>query len=215
MINVKADISRATAGEIKDKLALVATKLTGNAAFPSPPTAPAALTAQALAITNKLAAITAHEALGQQLTIELRGLRETAAAMINQNATYVQTTANLLSGTDEMRAAAVVGTGYAVVDATTPVGPMPKVENVKVTQGDADATIDAGWDPIVRGLQTYIIQTTTDPAALTGWVQAGLTKKSSFTITGLTSGQRYWIHVCAVGAAGPGPWSDPAIKVAP
>ncbi len=215
MTIVKADISRATAGEIKDKLTLVATKLTGNGSFPAPPSAPAALTAQALLITNKLAAITAHDFAGQQLTIDLRGLREAGAVMINQNATYVQTTVNQLTGTDESRAAAVVSAGYTVVDATTPVGPMPKVENVKVTQGDADATLDAGWDPIVRGLQTFVVEATLDPAALTGWFQAGLTKKSTLTITGLTSGQRYWVRVRAIGAAGPGPWSDPATKVAP
>jgi hypothetical protein len=215
MITVKADISRATAGEIKDKLTLTATKLTGNGSFPSPPTAPAALTAQATLITSKLAAITAHEFQGQQLTIELRNLRNSATDMINQNASYVQTTANQLSGTDASRAAAVVSAGYTVVEAPAPVGPLPKVENLKVTQGDADATLDAGWDPIVRGLQTFIVQFTVDPAALTGWQQAGLTKKSTLTLTGLTSGQRYWIRVCAVGAAGNGPWSDPATKVAP
>ena len=39
--------------------------------------------------------------------------------------------------------------------------------------------------------------------------------KSSTTVKNLTSGTKYWIRVAAFGAAGQGPWSDPATKVAP
>ncbi len=215
MIVVKTDTARMTAGELRDKLVLVSTKLTGNSNFASPPISPATLTSQAAAITNKLAQITAHDLAGQALTLELRALRETGAVSITQNAGYVQTTVNQLTGTAETLAAYVVGAGYLVADAAAPVGPMPKVENLKLTQGDADGSVDSGWDAIVRGLQMFVIEATVDPAALTGWFQVGMTKKSSHTITGLTSGTRYWIRVRAMGAAGPGPWSDPATKVAP
>ena len=37
-------------------------------------------------------------------------------------------------------------------------------------------------------------------------------KASSCTATGLTSGTQYWFQVCAIGAAGPSAWSDPATK---
>ena len=215
MVTVKSDISRATAGEIRDKLILVSGKLSGNGTFPTPPMTPANLTGQATAISGKLADIAAHDLAGQELTIQLRELREAGADMISQDATYVQTTVNQMSGSDETRAAAVVGAGYGVVEAAGPVGPMPQVENLRVTQGDDDGSLDAAWDPVVRGLQTFVIQTTTDPAGMTGWQAGGLTKKSSFTITGLTSGQRYRIRVAAMGAAGQGPWSDVATKVAP
>ena len=215
MVTVKADISRATAGDIRDKLILIAGKLTGNASFPAPPFAPANLTGQATSIGTKLAAIAAHELAGQQLTIQLRELRELGADMIQQDRTYVQTTVNQMSGSDEMRAAAVAGAGYGVADTATPVGAMPKVESLRVTQSDADGSLDASWDPVIRGLQTYIVQITTDPAAMTGWQQAVLTKKSFCAIPGLTSGQRYHVRVAAVGAAGQGPWSDAATKVAP
>jgi hypothetical protein len=33
--------------------------------------------------------------------------------------------------------------------------------------------------------------------------------------SGLASGQRVWVRVRAIGAAGPGPWSDPATKIVP
>ena len=37
-------------------------------------------------------------------------------------------------------------------------------------------------------------------------------KASICTVTGLTSGTQYWFQVCAIGAAGPSAWSDPATK---
>ena len=39
--------------------------------------------------------------------------------------------------------------------------------------------------------------------------------KSKATVSGLATGTKYWFRVRAIGAAGPGPWSDPATKVAP
>ncbi len=39
--------------------------------------------------------------------------------------------------------------------------------------------------------------------------------KSKVTVTGLTSGIRYWFRVVAEGAGGPGPSTDIATKVAP
>jgi hypothetical protein len=39
--------------------------------------------------------------------------------------------------------------------------------------------------------------------------------KSSATVTGLTSGQRVGFRVAAIGAAGQGPWSDPATQIVP
>jgi hypothetical protein len=38
--------------------------------------------------------------------------------------------------------------------------------------------------------------------------------KSKATVTGLTSGTRYWFRVAAIGSAGQGPWSDPATAIA-
>jgi hypothetical protein len=39
--------------------------------------------------------------------------------------------------------------------------------------------------------------------------------KSVYCVKNLTSGQRYWFRVAAVGTEGPGPTSDPATRIAP
>jgi len=61
--------------------------------------------------------------------------------------------------------------------------------------------------------KSYLLEQTTNIAALDGWKPAGVVTKSKHTVTGLTVGQKYWIRVAAVGAAGQGPWSDPATRV--
>ena len=75
--------------------------------------------------------------------------------------------------------------------------------------------MDLQWNSTRRGLNNYIVEATDDHAALTGWHIVASPTKSSPSLTGLTLGKRYWFRVAANGAAGPGPTSDPATKVAP
>ena len=81
--------------------------------------------------------------------------------------------------------------------------------------GDGDGMIDLHWNAVKRGFNSYVVERTTDPAGQTGWGNAEVVTKSSLTLSGLVSGTRYWFRARAIGTAGPGPWSDPATKVAP
>ena len=47
------------------------------------------------------------------------------------------------------------------------------------------------------------------------WINTRVVTKSSTTVNGLTTGGRVWFRVAAIGAAGQGPWSDPATKIVP
>ena len=113
------------------------------------------------------------------------------------------------------RKARIVGAGMEPADEPTPVGPMPKIAGLVATQGDGDGMIDLHWNPVKRGLKSYIVERTSDPAGQTGWGNADVVTKSSAVISGLVSGTRYWFRARAIGSAGPGPWSDAATKVAP
>jgi hypothetical protein len=95
-------------------------------------------------------------------------------------------------------------------DSHTPVGPLPQPQNLHVTGGDLDGSVDLGWDAIKRGVQTYIAERAT--AADGPYTQCYIGKPSSCTDTGLVSGTEYWYRVRALGAAGPSAWSDPATK---
>jgi hypothetical protein len=54
-----------------------------------------------------------------------------------------------------------------------------------------------------------------DPPTPTSFTHAGVCTRSAFTVTGLTSGTRYWFRVAAINANGQSAWSDPAMKIAP
>ena len=64
-------------------------------------------------------------------------------------------------------------------------------------------------------IDAIIVQKSPDPISPTSWQQASVVTKSKTTVSGLTSGTKYWFRVAAVGTAGQGPWSDPATKLAP
>jgi hypothetical protein len=81
--------------------------------------------------------------------------------------------------------------------------------NFAATIGDGSGDCDLVWQPVKRK-SNYIVDVSADPITPTSWAQAGLPTKSSFTVTGLISGARYWFRVSASGSQGPGPASDPA-----
>lgn len=93
----------------------------------------------------------------------------------------------------------------------TPVGPMPAPQNVRVTASEMEGEIIARWKT-VRGAKSYVVECCLEGAP--DWSQAGVTTKARITLKGLNSGKKYRVRVRAVGAAGTGPWSDEALKMA-
>jgi len=84
---------------------------------------------------------------------------------------------------------------------------------LSATASDAEGQIDLAWDP-TDGAKSYTVDLSTTSG--TGpWANKTVVTKSSVTIDALTSGQRVWFRVAAIGAAGQGPWSDPATKIVP
>ena len=79
--------------------------------------------------------------------------------------------------------------------------------------GDLEGECDLVWNP-VRGAASYVIQAASAGAG--PWNAANNTTptKSKATVGGYTSGTKLWFRVAALGAAGQGPWSDPATAMA-
>jgi hypothetical protein len=93
----------------------------------------------------------------------------------------------------------------------------PKVANLYVTAGDIDGTVTGGFDPSPpdANTSTYEIQCTTVDPVTGPWATVLNQSDSSFSVGGLTSGQRCWIRARAINVVGPGGWSDPATKIVP
>ena len=112
-------------------------------------------------------------------------------------------------------AAKIQSCGLAVrAAASTPIGQLVQAKNLVALAGDNDGELDTDWDS-VKGAKTYELQSSHDPITPTSWTAAAMVTKSKATVPGLVTGTKYWFRVRAIGSAGPGPWSDPATKVAP
>ena len=94
------------------------------------------------------------------------------------------------------------------------VGELEKVTELTVSGGDNDGELDPQWHPD-RDADSFEVQTTATVNDAASWVHRATTTKSKITLTGLPSGTRQWVRVRAIGAAGPGPWSDPVSKMVP
>ena len=89
----------------------------------------------------------------------------------------------------------------------TPVGPMPAPSSLTCVSGAKEGTIAVRWNTVYRA-DSYMLESA--PSDSGPWTQVYVGGKARFKATGLTSLQSYYFRVNAVGADGPGPWSDTA-----
>jgi hypothetical protein len=210
-VKVKLQLNRKS---VEDKLALgngVAAAMTGNANFPTPAPALTVITGLTASIQAKLderaALDTQRQALTTQINAEEDQLDEALTAVGN----YAENQANQLGSAGNPAAAILQGGGFEVAGTPSPIGPMPKVTGLSGTAGDEAGEVDLHWNPVRDGLKVYVAQTTSDPAASTGWNYIPLAKpgQSKASLPGFTSATRQWFRIAAQGSAGQGPWSDP------
>jgi hypothetical protein len=186
----------------------VITKMTGNATYMTPN--PSLMDLQTL-LTNsqtKNAAYVAAKTAADQALVERDVAKKALADAYELEAAYVQ---NQSAG-DEVK---ILSAGYEVRATAAPIGPVGQVLNVAVTEGDGEGSVDVQHDP-VNGGNSYetAVYIGNEPSTGT-YTTASQQTASKTTLTGLTSGTRIWVKVRAIGAQGPGPWSDPATKIVP
>lgn len=193
----------------KIQLARVAvTSLTGNPAFPTPIPALTQITSLADATEAAVNEQASRQQAAQLATVSVAEAEVALDTSLTSLGAYVQSA----SGGDESK---ILSSGLSLRAANAAVGLLPAPDNFAASLGDLPGDVDLTWNRI-PGAASYVIQfTTTDPNAEgTTWTNSTPSTRSSTTVTGLKSGTRYWFRVAALGAAGQGPWSDPATKMA-
>jgi hypothetical protein len=96
--------------------------------------------------------------------------------------------------------------------------PIPSTPTgLELKMGDEEGELSGQCDGQPGIVEYYEIQfTTSDPnGANPGWQHADTSKKSSFELAGLPTGQKVWVRLRAVNARGKSGWSDPASKRVP
>lgn len=206
MAKIKLGLADLRVSEVRELGQRVITGLSTNAGvFPTPKPTVAQLTTMVGSLTTAIANVDMAEQLVKQRYTELATARTALENGLTEEAGYVESVA-------KGDATKINMAGMDVRAAAAPVGPLAKVLNLAATEGDHDGSVDLQWDR-VRGARTYDIQTSTDGDG--AWTLHSSCTKSAATVTGLTSGNKLWFRVRGLGAAGPGPWSDPATKVVP
>lgn len=199
----KLELQNKTDAELNAFAGSVLTGLTGNPHFPSPDPE----------LSELSDAITEFHDAHQDFIVKQSGAK-TATALKKQKRKALEGVLNDLAGFVDRKAkgeeAKILSANMPVRDDRTPIGELPPPANLSATYGDHPGEVDLLWDP-VKGTRTYDVEYRLHDGP-SEWARFASVSPSRATVTGLEPGAEYAFRVRAVGAAGPGPWSDEAVK---
>ena len=156
----------------------------------------------------KLRKVTATEQAYKRAVIEKNQLRQAVEAALRSRAGRVC----VIAGNDE---AVIAGAGFkAAIARGARIGELPAPQHVKATMGAMRGHIDLKWKR-PKGSKSEIVECRTRGAVPGPWQRVKFTARPKCSIHGLTSGQDFGFRVRSLGAAGEGPWSDEAVRMAP
>ena len=181
--------------------------MTGNANFTTPAPTLASVGTSATALeTAYNAALTARQ-VAKSKTQAQDAADAALDLIVSQLANYVENT----SGGDPTK---ITSSGFSVRNPSTPIGDLPAPQDLTALGSDSAGTMDLKWS-VVRGAKSYVVERAADGTGPLDYTQVDTPTKTRARVNTMTSGQRYWFRVAAVGAAGPSPWSNPVSKIAP
>lgn len=206
MSKPKLELKKRTDDNLITFIQGIVTAMTGNANFPTPMPALTAITAALTELQTNIATVTNLQNQLRQAHTDKDNAREA----LEQQVTYLANYVEIASAGDDSK---IESAGMPVRSQGVPVGLPGAPQNLNATASDFPGTIDLVWDP-VPGAATYEIQCKVhdSPAPFTN---AKSSTSSRTTLEGLIPGTLYAFQVRALGAAGPGPYSDEAVKRAP
>lgn len=182
--------------------------MTGNASFPDASRLPtdAAFAAALTALETAEADVNAKKIAWKEAIATRDALEDALDAALTTRASYCE-------AAQPNNDAALISTALPLRTAPVTVGDLPAPGDLTANVGDDEGEIDLGCDP-VTGAGSYEWQCRLH-ADGNAWQPAKTSTTSKITLTGLTPGALYGFRVRAIGAAGPGAWSDEASKRAP
>ena len=167
----------------------IETGLTGNAALPNAASYVPMLSAGKLALRNAI-----HATHPDPLTI--KGALQYVVKVLN----VMKSAVELECDNDEVKA---TSSGFAIKQAGIP---KPKLFNAK--QGSLSGTVDLQC-PYAAGHAAYVWEMVADPIHANTWQQIKISNNTSYTMTGLTAGNKYWFRVKAIIKDIEQPYTDP------
>lgn len=200
---LKRALTRLNAAQLIERARAHVAALTGNALFPDPRPTLASIEDAIAALVIADAVVLNNGGRKDYLARDQR-MRELHNLLVLL-AAYVQVQS---SGDPE----AILSTGFPLRKRPEPAGPLPAPSDLRAEASALSGVIKLRWAR-VRHHQFYEVQyRSSDPQRSGDWEPLTQLSRNSCSATGLQGGVAYSFRVRAVGAAGPGPWSDVATE---
>ena len=185
----------------------IVTHLTGNAAFTTPNPTLASVQTHIDTANTKFSAAVAAVTAARMAIQEKR-----AALLVVEN--DIQLLALYVGNVADGDEAKILSAGFDVRAPATPVGIPDAPIGLSTNPGNFPGQLTASWGG-VAGAVIYEIQTSNDPNVTTSWATRGTSTRTNTVVENLPTGGQCWVRVRAISSAGPGPYSDPAVKTVP
>ncbi len=199
--NIKLSLSSLTPVAILALLRNVIAKLTGNTWFATPAVPLADMTTLADALEVAIEAATNGS---RQSKLQRDDLVAAAKTMLTTQADYVRTEA----GGDRTK---LESSGFELRRTPQPIGVPGAPQKLEARMSDRKGIIKLRWrsEHGAHGYQVWM--TDKDPTLEANWTAVGYTTRVSHLVDSLESYKAYWFCVSAIGTAGEGMQSDPAM----
>ena len=191
-----------TDSELTAKVRFILSEMTGNSNFPTPNPAIAVVTT---ALEELDAAVVAAESGGTYEKAVRDDKREVLISLVHNLSSYVLYTA----AGDRLVAQS---SGYSIAKLPTPQDPIVKAQSQVLTEGDEPGQLRYSFNR-VKGARSYMYQFTQDPLTENSVWQSRVGTVRKTVLTGITSKEKYWVRVVAIGINGQQVPSDPISKV--
>jgi hypothetical protein len=123
------------------------------------------------------------------------------------------TLASLTASVAQGNAVVILDTQMPLRRKRTPVGRLPAPADLRAEASDFEGACDLTWE-LVKGSSVYEVEHKLQEDSAP-WQRSVIVTASKARVSGLTPGVLYYFRVRAVGSAGPGTWSDMALRRAP
>lgn len=199
IFNVRLGTSRITPTALVEKGRNHVTKLTGNAAFPTPTPKLIDLTAACDALDT---ANQAYDFNRGRVDKEVRDTAfKTLKEMVRELAGYVQS--NCANDKD-----LILSTGFNVRRIAEPLGEPPAPANVRALVTPYPGRLEVRWKGVRGRLMYSLFMTAVDPLDPAGWKLLTQTSKNRYTVEKLLSDTVYTFRLQTIAASGVSPVSD-------
>lgn len=138
-----------------------------------------------------------------------------ATSVLNDTETRADQVLNANAGNIEKQSKGditkIKSTGHEIKAAPAPVEPLTApVPTLDDGMREGELSISCRG---IRSAGSYLFELSDDINNAAAWKQVKNQKKSSFTMTGLTAGKRYWVRMAGIGIDGQGPWSQTVSRI--